>query len=138
MMRQDRFTQQAQEVLAASQDLVRQQRHSQWDVEHVLLALLQHPQGLARQVLEGLKVDVDRLRDNVAAGLAEAPKLGYDVVQIYTTPRIVRMLEAANAESERLKDEYVSVEHLLIAIADEGEGDAVKALREVGVDKEKL
>ncbi len=138
MMRQDRFTQQAQEVLAASQELVRQQRHSQWDVEHVLLALLQHPQGLARQVLEGLKVDVDRLRDNVAAGLAEAPKLGYDVVQIYTTPRIVRMLEAANAESERLKDEYVSVEHLLIAIADEGEGDAVKALREVGVDKEKL
>ena len=138
MMRQDRFTQQAQEVLAASQELVRQQRHSQWDVEHVLLALLQHPQGLARKVLEGLKVDVDRLRDNVAAGLAEAPKLGYDVVQIYTTPRIVRMLEAANAESERLKDEYVSVEHLLIAIADEGEGDAVKALREVGVDKEKL
>ena len=138
MMRQDRFTQQAQEVLAASQELVRQQRHSQWDVEHVLLALLQHPQGLARQVLEGLKVDVDRLRDNVAAGLAEAPKLGYDVVQIYTTPRIVRMLEAANAEAERLKDEYVSVEHLLIAIADEGEGDAVKALREVGVDKEKL
>ncbi len=43
MMRQDRFTQQAQEVLAASQELVRQQRHSQWDVEHVLLALLQHP-----------------------------------------------------------------------------------------------
>ena len=46
MMRQDRFTQQAQEVLAASQEMVRTQRHSQWDVEHVLLALLQHKDGL--------------------------------------------------------------------------------------------
>ena len=138
MMRQDRFTQQAQEVLAASQELVRQQRHSQWDVEHVLLALLQHPEGLARQVLEKLNVNVDQLRDQVGASLAKSPKLAYDVVQIYTTPRIVRMLEIANAEAERLKDEYVSVEHLLIAIADEGEGDAAQALRGLGVDKERL
>ena len=138
MMRQDRFTQQAQEVLAASQELVRQQRHSQWDVEHVLLALLQHPQGLARQVLERLNVNVDKLRDRVAAALAKSPKLAYDVVQIYTTPRIVKMLEVANAEAERLKDEYVSVEHLLIAITDEQEGEAAQILREFSVDKERL
>ncbi len=138
MMRQDRFTQQAQEVLAASQELVRQQRHSQWDVEHVLLSLLQHPEGLARQILERLDVDVNQLRDRVAAELAKAPKLAHDVVQIYTTPRIVRMLETANAEAERLKDEYVSVEHLLIAIADEREGDSARILAEFKVDKERL
>ncbi len=138
MMRQDRFTQQAQEVLAGSQELVRQQRHSQWDVEHVLLSLLQHPEGLAGQVLERLDVDVAKLRDNVAAHLAESPKLAHDVVQIYTTPRIVKMLELANAEAERLKDEYVSVEHILIAIADEREGDAAGLLSEAGVDKERL
>jgi ATP-dependent Clp protease ATP-binding subunit ClpC len=137
-MRQDRFTQQAQEVLAGSQELVRQQRHSQWDVEHVLLALLQHPDGLTRRVLEAMKVDADRLRDRVAATLAQAPKLEYDVVQIYTTPRIVKMLEVANAEAERLKDEYVSVEHLFIAIADERDGESAKILREFGVDKERL
>src|SRR3990170_7882003 len=108
MMRQDRFTQQAQEVLAGSQELVRQQRHAQWDVEHVFLALLQHPDGLAGQVLQRAGADVEKLRDRVAAALAKTPKLAYDVVQIYTTPRIVRMLEAANAEAERLKDEYVS------------------------------
>ena len=62
MMRQDRFTQQAQEVLAASQEMVRQQRHSQWDVEHVFLALLQHPAGLAQQIFAKLNVDVERLR----------------------------------------------------------------------------
>ena len=138
MMRQDRFTQQAQEVLAGSQELVRKQRHSQWDVEHVLLSLLQHPEGLAGQVLERLDVKVDRLRDSVAALLAKTPKLAHDVVQIYTTPRIVKMLEMANAEAERLKDEYVSVEHLLIAIVDEREGEAARLLSEAGVDKERL
>jgi ATP-dependent Clp protease ATP-binding subunit ClpC len=137
-MRQDRFTQQAQEVLAASQELVRTSRHSQWDVEHVLLALLQHPDGLAGQVLERLNVDAGQLRDKVAATLDKSPKLAYDVVQIYTTPRIVKLLETANAEADRLKDEYVSVEHILIAIADEREGEAARILQEAGVDKERL
>ncbi len=72
MMRQDRFTEQAQEALAASQQLVREQRHSQWDVEHVLLALLQHP-GLPHQIFEKLGIDVAKLRDRVAQHLAAAP-----------------------------------------------------------------
>src|SRR5581483_2137712 len=138
MMRQDRFTEQAQEVLAASQELVRKERHAQWDVEHVLLAMLDYQGGLAQQVLQQLKVDVAALRARVAEALAKAPKLGYDVVQIYTTPRIVRALETANAEADRLKDEYVGVEHLLIAIADEREGEAAGILRQFGIDKEKL
>ena len=138
MMRQDRFTQQAQEVLAASQELVRQQRHSQWDVEHIFLALLQHPGGLAQQVFARLGVDVERLRERVADTLARAPKLAYDVVQIYTTPRIIRVLEIANAEADRLKDEYVGVEHLLIAIADERDGESARILHEFGVDKERI
>ncbi len=138
MMRQDRFTQQAQEVLAASQEMVRTQRHSQWDVEHVLLALLQHRQGLAGQILDRMGIDVRALTGRVADTLARAPKLAYDVVQVYTTPRIVKMLETANAESERLKDEYVGVEHLLIAIADEREGDIARIFREFNIDKEKI
>ncbi len=138
MMRQDRFTQQAQEVLAASQEMVRTQRHSQWDVEHVLLALLQHPDSLAGRILTAMDVDVRVLTQRVADTLAKSPKLAYDVVQVYTTPRIVKMLETANAESERLKDEYVGVEHLLIAIADERDGDAARILREFKIDKERI
>jgi len=138
MMRQDRFTQQAQEVLAASQEMVRQQRHSQWDVEHVLLALLQHRDGLAPRILEAMGIDVPALVQRVAETLARSPKLAYDVVQVYTTPRIVKMLETANAEAERLKDEYVGVEHLLIAIADEREGDSARILAQFGVDKERI
>jgi ATP-dependent Clp protease ATP-binding subunit ClpC len=137
MMRQDRFTEQAQEVLAGSQDLVRQQRHSQWDVEHVLMALVNH-QGLALEIFKRLNVDVQQLRDRVAAALSKTPRLAHDVVQIYTTPRIVRMLENANAEAERLKDEYVGVEHLLIAIGDERDGESARILQQFGIDKERI
>ncbi len=138
MMRQDRFTQQAQEVLAASQEMVRTQRHSQWDVEHVLLALLQHKDGLAGRILDHMQVDMSALTARVADTLARSPKLGYDVVQVYTTPRIVKMLETANAESERLKDEYVGVEHILIAIADERDGQSAEILRSFNIDKERI
>src|SRR5437016_12934976 len=122
MMRQDRFTEQAQAVLQASQEMVREQRHTQWDVEHVLLALVQTKDGLARAILEKMGVNPAAVASRLAGYLDKSPKAGYDVVQIYTTPRIVRMLEAANAEAERLQDDYVGVEHLLIAISDEREG----------------
>ena len=104
MMRQDRFTEQAQQALAQSQELVRSNRHSQWDVEHVLLALVQVPGSLAAQILEELGADPRAVERQTQEALAKTPQLGYDVVQIYTTPRIVKMLESANAEAERLKD----------------------------------
>src|SRR5881397_1834794 len=89
MMRQDRFTEGAQEVLAESQQLVRTERHSQWDVEHVLLALLQHERGIMPGLMEKLGADRNALREAVARAPSTTPKLQYDVVQIYTTPRIV-------------------------------------------------
>ena len=136
MMRQDRFTEQAQQVLAASQEAVRTRRHSQWGVPHVLFALSGLDGGLALQVLEQLNVDVARLKARVDEVLKEQPTLQHDVVQIYTTPEVVRMLEVANAEAERLKDDYVGVEHLLIAIADNEESGAAGLLAEFGVTKE--
>jgi len=138
MMRQDRFTEQAQAVLQASQQIVREQRHAQWDVEHVLLALVQLPDGLAREVLQRMGVEPQAVAAHINRQLAQSPKLGYDVVQIYTTPRIVRLLEAANTEADRLKDEYIGVEHLLIAIADEREGEAAAVLREFQITKERI
>ncbi|MCC7364979.1 MAG: AAA family ATPase [Dehalococcoidia bacterium] len=135
-MRQDRFTEQAQAVLSQSQEIVRQQRNSQWGVPHVLAALIGLQGGLAQQVLQRLNVDLGRLRQRVGADLQKMPKLQYDVVQVYTTPEVVRMLEVANAEAERLKDEYVGVEHLLIAIADNEESGSTRLLAEFGVTKE--
>ncbi len=136
MMRQDRFTEQAQQVLAASQEAVRTRRHNQWGVPHVLFALSELDGGLALQVLEQLDVDVARLKARVDEVLKGQPTLQQDVVQIYTTPEVVRMLEVANAEADRLKDDYVGVEHLLIAIADNEESGAAGLLAEFGVTKE--
>ncbi|MDA1241321.1 MAG: AAA family ATPase [Chloroflexi bacterium] len=138
MMRQDRFTEQAQEVLQASQELVREQRHAQWDVEHVFLALVSRRDGLAREVLTKMGVDGDALGRAIKAGLDRTPRLQQDVVQIYTTPRIVQMLEAANAEAARLKDEYVGVEHLLVAIADARDGEAAGVMRDFEITKERI
>ena len=138
MMRQDRFTEQAQAVLQNSQQMVREQRHAQWDVEHVFLTLVEHPDGLARELLEHMDVAPAAVAARIREHLGKTPKLQHDVVQIYTTPRIVRLLEAANAEADRLKDEYVGVEHLLIAIADEREGEAAKVLADFEITKERI
>ena len=137
MMRQDRFTEQAQQVLQNSQQLVRESRHAQWDVEHVFLALVTLREGLAREVLPKIGVDADALARALTAHLEATPK-AKEVVQIYTTPRIVRMLESANAEAGRLQDEYVGVEHLLIAIADERDGETAKLLAEFNITKESI
>jgi ATP-dependent Clp protease ATP-binding subunit ClpC len=117
---------------------VRKERHSQWDVEHVLLSLLTYNKGITPGIFENLEVDTGRLREAVKRALDKSPKLSYDVVQIYTTPRIVKMLESANAEAERLQDEYVGVEHILIAIADERDGESARILQQFRIDKEKI
>ncbi len=137
-MRQERFTEQAQEALAASQELVRQYHHSQWDVEHILLALLQQEKGLVGDILTELGVDVGAVRQEVEAALGETPRIAYEVAQLYATPRITQLLEAASAEADRLKDEFVGTEHLLIAMAGEQKGRAADILHRFGIDQEKV
>ena len=137
-MRPERFTEQAQEVLAASQELVRRYRHNQWDVEHILLALLEQERGIAGDILQMLGVDIEAVKQRIGATLESFPKITYEATQIYATPRIAALLENANREADRLKDEFVSTEHLLIAIAGETKGEAATILAESGVNQEKI
>jgi len=137
-MKQERFTEQAQEALAISQELVREYRHSQWDVEHILLALLQQEKGLVGDILRELGVDVEAVRQQVAATLEKTPQVTYEGGQIYATPRISQLLTAADAEANRLKDEFIGTEHLLIAIAGEQKGEAANILHHFGIDQEKV
>ena len=137
-MRPERFTEQAQEVLAASQELVRRYHHNQWDVEHILLALLEQEKGITRDILQMLGVDIEVAKQRVGATLDGFPKVAYEATQIYATPRISALLESANREADRLKDEFVSTEHLLIAIAGETRGEAATILAESGVNQEKI
>jgi ATP-dependent Clp protease ATP-binding subunit ClpC len=138
MMRQDRFTEQAQKVLQDSQQMVRDHKHAQWDVEHVFLALLQLKDGLAKELIENLNVDIEDAIRVIADDLARSPKLQYEVVQIYTTPRIVRMLESANSESERLQDDFVGIEHLLISISEETDGATARFFKSKQISKESI
>jgi ATP-dependent Clp protease ATP-binding subunit ClpC len=137
-MKPERFTEQAQEVLAASQELVRRYHHNQWDVEHILLALLEQEKGITKDIVQALGVDVDAVKKRVGATLESFPKVTYEAGQIYATPRIAALLENANREADRLKDEFVSTEHLLIAIAGETRGEAATILAESGVTQEKI
>ena len=137
-MRQERFTEQANEALAQSQELVRQYRHSQWDVEHVLLALLQQEKGLVGDILRELRIGVDTVRQQVAATLERTPKLAYETPQIYATPRVAQLLQAATAEADRLKDEFIGTEHMLIAMTREEKGEAAGILKRFGLTEEKV
>lgn len=138
MIRQDRFTEQAQEVLAASQELVRQLRHSQWDVEHILLALLNQKDGLTDEILRQLGVDPALVRDRVQHVLEESPKMAYENPQVYATPRIMQLLQNATAEADRLTDEFISTEHLLIAILAERDSQASQILKSFDLNQEKV
>ena len=137
-MRQERFTEQAQEALAASQELVRHYHHSQWDVEHILLALLQQEKGLVGNILKELEVNVEAVRHEVEAHLDKTPKVTYETGRIYATPGVTQLLETATAEADRLKDEFISTEHLLIAMAGEEQGEVASILHQFGIDQEKV
>jgi len=137
-MRPERFTEQAREMLANSQGITSRYRHVQWDVEHVLLALLEQEGGLASQILERLGANVQAVKKRVEDSLDRAPKAAQESAQIYATPRIARLMDSAAHEADRLKDDFISIEHLLIAIASETKGEAATILKEFGIDQEKI
>ncbi|HUV53415.1 MAG TPA: AAA family ATPase, partial [Dehalococcoidia bacterium] len=137
-MRPDRFTEQAQEVIAASQELVRNYRHNQWDVEHVLMALLMQENSVTADILKELGVDIEQLKGKLEQVLQRSPKIAYEAGQLYATPRIASVFQTAANEADRLKDEFVSSEHLFIAIAGERDGESARILRESGIDQEKI
>ena len=138
VLKPDDFTEQGQEVLGTSQEIVRRYRHSQWDVEHVLLALLELEKGVPMDVLMKLGVPVDAMKRRVEEALEQTPKTAYESTQVYITPRANRLIENAKAEAERFKDEFIGAEHLLIAMTQEPQGDAPQILKEFGVDQEKV
>ena len=138
VLRPEKFTEQAQEALAASQEIVRRYKHSQWDVEHVLLALLEQEKGVPADIFGHLGVPLESLKSRLDEALGRSPKVAYETTQIYATPRAARLLDNARAESERLKDEYIGTEHLLIGATMEREGDAAGILKEHGIDQEKV
>ncbi len=139
-MDSNRFTEKAQEALSAAQRQATRLSHQQVDVEHLLLALVEQEQGLAGPILQKAGVNVEGLKHRVEQELERLPRVsgpsgGPD--QVYVTGRLNRLLSQAEDEAKRLKDEYVSVEHLLLALTDDG-GAAGRIFKELGITGEKL
>jgi len=137
-MMQERFTEQAQEALALSQELVREYNHNQWGVEHILLALLRQEKGLVGDILSKLGVDVEKVRQEIEALLDKAPKVTYKTGQIYATPGVQQLLTKAGEEADRLKDDFIGTEHLLIAMTTDTKEEVAAILSRFGVDQEKV
>jgi ATP-dependent Clp protease ATP-binding subunit ClpC len=137
-VRQEKFTEQAQEALSASQLLVQEYQHSQWDVEHVLLALIRQEKGLVGEIIKELKVNSEEITKQLAEALKRSPKAVGGNVQIYPTPRIISLLQTANNEADRLRDEFIGTEHLLVAIAGDTQGESARILKQFGIDQEKV
>src|SRR5215467_2824528 len=136
----NRFTEKLQEGLNAAQSLATRHNHQQVDVEHLLLALLEQDRGLAGSILNKTNVDVESLRKNVEQELDRVPRVrgsAGEPGQIYVSSRLNRLLTQAEDESKRLGDEYVSVEHALLAMTDDT-GPAGRLLKQAGVTRERL
>ncbi len=123
----NRLTQKSQEALAAAQDLATRAGHTEVDGEHLLLALLDQPDGLVTRLITAMGADAPALRKDLEAELARKPRTTRPATQpgqVSVTQRLARLLDAAQREATRMKDEYVSVEHLLVALVEEGSGTA--------------
>ncbi len=117
-MKLDRYTQKAQEAILAAQQLATASRSPVLDVEHLLAALLEDPQGIPAMTLRQLGSDPAQLALDVAAVLARRAKI--EGGQLGLDPRVRALIEAAEEQAKRLGDEYVSTEHLLLAASQAG------------------
>ncbi len=141
MMRFDRFTERAQEAAQRAAEIIQRYGHNQIDTEHILLALIEQPQGVVTQILEILKVDSANLIERLDYILRTSPKasiFGGGAGQIFITPRVKRIIDVANDEASKLKDEYISTEHIFLAILTEKNTPAARLLETSGITRERV
>jgi len=141
MMRFDRFTERAQEAAQRAAEIIQRYGHNQIDTEHILLALIEQPQGVIPQILDTLKVDSTALTERLDYILRTSPKaniFGGGAGQIFITPRVKRIIDLANEEANKLKDEYISTEHIFLAILSERSTPAARLLEGAGVTRERV
>ena len=136
----NRFTEKLQEALSRAQNAAVSAHHQAVDVEHLASALLEDADGLAASILKLAGADLGAVRTKLSDELRKVPSIsggGYDAGQTYVTQRLNRVLARAEQEAGKLKDEYVSIEHVLIAMLDDP-GATAKILREAGITLDKV
>jgi len=135
----EKFTLKAQEALQEAKSIAERKHHQEIDVEHLLLALLGQKEGIVIPILQKLGANTDLIVSQLENDLNRIPQVtGRGVGQVYLSSRLNEIFNIAGKEAERLADEYLSTEHLLIAIADEKQGTAFQTLQRNGVTKDAI
>ncbi len=140
MMRFDRFTERAQDAAQRAAEILGRYGHNQVDTEHILLSLLEQVDGVIPQILERLNVDVDAMRRRLDEILRASPKAaiyGGGAGQVFITPRVKRIIDLSNEEANRLKDDYISTEHIFLAIMSERNTAVAKIMADNGITRER-
>ena len=141
VMRYDRFTERAQDAAMRAQEILMRYSHNQIDVEHLLLALLEQPEGVVSEFMEALGADVEMVKRRLDEILRASPKAsiyGGGAGQMFITPRVKRVFDQANREAGSLRDEYISTEHIFLAIASERGTPTDRLLRDNGITKQRI
>ena len=140
-MRFDRFTERAQDAAARAYEIVQRYNHTQVDTEHLLLALLDQADGTVPQILNLLTMDIPAMQERIDQELRRTPKVavyGGGVGQVFYTPRIRTVLELSQREANNLKDEYISTEHIFLAMLAERNTPTSRILQEFGLTRERV
>ena len=143
MMNFEKFTEKAQETIQRAQSIMLDSSHNQLDADHILMALLDQNDSLAVRILQRLRVSPDLARDEAKRTLGARPRVTSDQVngpvaqgQMFVTPQTVAIIQSAGEEADRLDDEYVGNEHLLLALTKSQDTQAGRTLRSIGIDPE--
>ncbi len=138
-MRFDKFTIKSQELIQGGQALASQLGHQQIEPEHLLKVMLEPREGIARSVLQKLGASPEGVLQEVTKALEKKPKLsGAGVGEVYLSPTTKKVLDGAFTEAAKLKDEYVSIEHILMAMTDQKDTGAARILAAAGVTRETI
>ena len=135
-MRLDKFTLRGQEAIQSAIELAERSQNQQVEPEHMLCAMLDQPEGIVRPLLGKIGANIQVIKNDCEAAVARFPRVQGG--QQYFSSRLSQVFTAAQKQADEMKDEYVSTEHLLLAIADEKTGDAGKILRQHGVNRDDL
>src|SRR5881296_3247889 len=136
----NRLTEKAQDAIRQAQSLAQRHGHPQIDAEHLAVALLAQDGGVATRVIEKAGGSPAALVERLQQAVGRLPRVsgpGAPAGQVYIAPRVNEVLTGAEAEAQRMKDEYVSVEHLLLALADLKDGAVAEAFRAAGLTHDK-
>ena len=133
----ERFTQKAQEAIAGSQELALKLGNQQIDAEHLHMALLQQQNGLIPKILKFMEVDVASLENELSAELDRLPKVSGET-NLYPTNRYTKLLLESETQANNFKDEYISVEHIYLALLGEKGGKNAAIFKKYGITKDKF